>query len=93
MTTYPLPMVANLRQDPLESYLPAPGPRAMISQHKTYLFNAVLEEQGAHLASLKAYPPRQKLASLDVNVVIQNMLTCCLFVVQASPQSVLSYVI
>ncbi len=74
VTSYPIPLVVNVRQDPFESYLQAPGPRADVTQHKTYLFNSVLEVLGQHIASLRNFPPRQKPASLDVNVLIQNML-------------------
>ncbi len=72
--TYPLPVVQNLRQDPFESYLQAPGPRATLTQTKTYLFNSVLEQLFQHVQSLKAFPPSQKSASLDVNKVIENMV-------------------
>ena len=73
-TTHPIPLLVNLRQDPFESYLQAPGPRAEISQRKTYMFNMVLETLLQHVGSLKAFPPTQKAASLDVNQIIQSLV-------------------
>jgi arylsulfatase A-like enzyme len=74
-TSYPLPLLVNLRQDPFESYLQAPGPRAEITQHKSYMFNMVLEALHQHIGSLQAYPPTQKAASLDVNQIIQSLVS------------------
>ena len=73
-TTHPIPLLVNLRQDPFESYLQAPGPRAEISQRKTYMFNMVLETLYQHVGTLKAFPPTQKAASLDVNQIIQSLV-------------------
>ncbi|MEJ8850562.1 hypothetical protein [Variovorax rhizosphaerae] len=73
-TTYPLPFVLNLRQDPFESYTQAPGPRGDVTQHKTWLLNAALEQLMQHVGSLKAFPPSQKSTSLDVNKLIDSMV-------------------
>jgi arylsulfatase len=74
-TTHPIPLLVNLRQDPFESFLQAPGPRAEISQRKTYMFNMVLESLYQHVGTLKAFPPTQKAASLDVNQIIQSLVS------------------
>lgn len=73
-TTHPIPFVMNVRQDPFESYTQAPGPRSETTQHKTYLFNMIMENLGELVGTLRAYPPRQKAGSLDVNLLMQNML-------------------
>ena len=65
-TKLDLPWVFNLRQDPHESYDQAPGPRATLSQQKTYLFNAVMERLARHQATLQKYPPKQKGSSLSI---------------------------
>ena len=56
----------NIRQDPYESYDQAPGPRATLTQQKTWLFNEVLQRLGRHIATLQQYPPTQKGSSLSV---------------------------
>jgi arylsulfatase len=56
----------NVRQDPFESYDQAPGPRATLTQQKTWLYNAVLERLGRHMATLQEYPPKQTGSSLSV---------------------------
>jgi arylsulfatase A-like enzyme len=61
-----IPQVYNIRQDPYESYEQAPGPRATLSQEKTYLFNDVMDRLGRHIGTLKQYPPKQKGSSLSI---------------------------
>lgn len=73
-TATELPLFFNLRQDPFESYDQAPGPRAELSQHKTYLGAAVMSVIQAHLATLREYPPRQRAATLNVAKVIEAMM-------------------
>ena len=58
--------VFNVRQDPYESYDQAPGPRATITQQKTWLYNDVMDRLGRHMATLQKYPPKQKGTSLSV---------------------------
>jgi arylsulfatase len=65
-TKLDLPWLFNLRQDPYESYDQAPGPRATLSQQKTYLFNDIMDRLGRHMATLQKYPPKQKGSSLSV---------------------------
>ena len=65
-TKLEIPWLFNIRQDPYESYEQAPGPRATLSQQKTYLFNDIMERLGRHMASLQKYPPKQKGSSLSV---------------------------
>ena len=61
-----IPYIFNLRQDPYESYEQTPGPRATLSQEKTYLFNDVMDRLGRHIGTLKQYPPKQKGSSLSI---------------------------
>ena len=56
----------NVRQDPYESYDQAPGPRATITQQKTWLYNDVMARLARHMATLQKYPPQQKGSSLSV---------------------------
>ncbi len=56
----------NVRQDPYESYDQAPGPRATITQQKTWLYNDVMARLARHMATLQKYPPPQKGSSLSV---------------------------
>jgi arylsulfatase len=65
-TKLELPWLFNLRQDPHESYEQAPGPRATLSQQKTYLFNEIVDRLGAHAATLQKYPPKQRGSSLSI---------------------------
>jgi len=65
-TKLEIPHLFNVRQDPYESYDQAPGPRATVTQQKTYLFNEFLERIGKHMATLQQYPPKQKSSSLSV---------------------------
>jgi arylsulfatase len=65
-TKLEIPQLFNVRQDPFESYDQAPGPRATVTQQKTYLFNEFLERIGKHMATLQKYPPRQKPSSLSI---------------------------
>jgi len=58
--------VFNVRQDPYESYDQAPGPRATITQQKTWLYNDVMARLARHMATLQKYPPQQKGTSLSV---------------------------
>ena len=57
--------IFNVRQDPYESYDQAPGPRATLTQQKTWLYNAVMERLARHMATLQKYPPQQKGSSLS----------------------------
>ena len=45
--------VFNVRQDPYESYEQAPGPRATITQQKTWLYNDVMDRLGQHMTTLR----------------------------------------
>jgi arylsulfatase len=72
-TEMALPMLVNLRQDPFESYLQAPGPRAELTQHKTYMMNMVLEQLAQHVATFKSFPPRQPPTTTSVSVIMQRM--------------------
>jgi arylsulfatase len=65
-TKLEIPQLFNVRQDPFESYDQAPGPRATVTQQKTYLFNEFLERIGKHMATLQQYPPKQKSSSLSI---------------------------
>ena len=65
-TKLEIPWLFNVRQDPYESYEQAPGPRATLTQQKTYLFNDVMDRLGRHMATLQKYPPKQKGSSLSV---------------------------
>lgn len=65
-TTLDLPQLFNLRQDPYESYDQAPGPRATISQQKTWIFNDITDRLSKHMATLQKYPPKQKGSSLKI---------------------------
>lgn len=65
-TKLEIPLLFNVRQDPFESYDQAPGPRATVTQQKTYLFNEFLERIGKHMATLQQYPPKQKSSSLSI---------------------------
>jgi arylsulfatase A-like enzyme len=66
-TTKPdLAWLFNVRQDPYESYDQAPGPRATLTQQKTYLYNEVMDRLGRHMTTLQKYPPKQKGSSLSV---------------------------
>ena len=58
--------VFNVRQDPYESYDQAPGPRATITQQKTWLYNDVMDRLARHMATLQKYPPKQKGTSLSL---------------------------
>jgi hypothetical protein len=58
--------VFNVRQDPYESYDQAPGPRATITQQKTWLYNDVMDRLGRHMGTLQKYPPRQNGTSLSI---------------------------
>jgi hypothetical protein len=58
--------VFNVRQDPYESYDQAPGPRATITQQKTWLYNDVMDRLARHMATLQKYPPKQKGSSLSL---------------------------
>lgn len=73
-TATELPLFFNIRQDPFESYDQAPGPRAELSQRKTYLGAAVMSVIQAHLATLREYPPRQRAATINVAKVIEAMI-------------------
>ena len=75
-TTHPIPLLVNLRQDPFESFLQAPGPRAEPCRSarptcSTWSWNRCYQ----HVGSLKAFPPTQKAASLDVNQIIQSLVS------------------
>lgn len=72
-TEMALPMLVNLRQDPFESYLQAPGPRADTTQRKTYMMNMMLEHLAAHVATLKAFPPRQPPTSTNIGVIMERL--------------------
>jgi arylsulfatase len=65
-TKLDIPWLFNVRQDPYESYEQAPGPRAMLTQQKTYLFNDITDRLGRHMETLRKYPPKQKGSSLSV---------------------------
>jgi arylsulfatase A-like enzyme len=65
-TKLDIPWLFNVRQDPYESYEQAPGPRAMVTQQKTYLFNEITDRLGRHMETLRKYPPKQKGSSLSV---------------------------
>ena len=65
-TKLEIPWLFNLRQDPYESYEQTPGPRATLSQQKTYLFNDVMDRLGRHMATLQKYPPKQRGSSLSI---------------------------
>jgi arylsulfatase len=65
-TKLEIPYLFNIRQDPYESYDQAPGPRATLTQQKTYLFNDIQERLGKHMATLQKYPPKQKSGSLSI---------------------------
>jgi hypothetical protein len=66
-TTKPdLAWLFKVRQDPYESYDQAPGPRATLTQQKTYLYNEVMDRLGQHMATVQKYPPKQKGSSLSV---------------------------
>ena len=56
----------NVRQDPYESYDQAPGPRATVTQQKTWLYNDVMTRLARHMATLQKYSPQQKGSSLSV---------------------------
>jgi len=72
-TKLDIPYLFNIRQDPYESYESAPGARATLTQHKTYLFNATLERLAHHMATLQKYPPKQKPASLSISEMMQEI--------------------
>lgn len=65
-TRLEIPHLFNIRQDPHESYDQAPGPRATVTQQKTYLFNDFMERLQRHAGTLKQYPPVQKGSSLSL---------------------------
>jgi arylsulfatase A-like enzyme len=65
-TKLDIPYLFNIRQDPYESYDQAPGPRATLSQQKTYLFNELMDRLGRHMSTLQKYPPKQKGSSLSI---------------------------
>lgn len=73
-TSYELPHLYNVRQDPFESF-DGVGYRAEIFQRKTYLFNAALSYLQEHLESLKQYPPSQKPNTLSVAEMIKNAMS------------------
>ena len=68
-----IPYLFNVRQDPFESFESAPGARATVTQHKTWLFNATLERLARHAATLRKYPPRQKSSSLSIAEMMQKL--------------------
>jgi arylsulfatase A-like enzyme len=65
-TKLDLAWLFNVHQDPYESYDQAPGPRATLTQQKTYLYNDVMDRLGRHMATLQKFPPKQKGSSLSV---------------------------
>ena len=73
-TKLELPWIFNVHQDPFESYDQAPGPRAEVFQHKTYMFNAALERIGAHLKTFEEYPPSQASATLSVGEIVKGVM-------------------
>jgi arylsulfatase len=66
-TTLEIPWLFNIRQDPFETYEQAPGPRAEISQHKTYLIGQMISIALSHLTTLHEYPPRQAGRTLNIS--------------------------
>ncbi|MEN8194443.1 MAG: arylsulfatase [Bacteroidota bacterium] len=73
-TKLELPMIFNLRQDPFESYDQAPGPRANLFQHKTYIANWTVSLLTEHVQTLVKYPPKQIPSSLSAAELIKEML-------------------
>jgi arylsulfatase len=73
-TTYEIPWLFNIRQDPFETYEQAPGPRAESSQHKTYLIGHLIRIAMDHLATMQEYPPRQRGRTLNISRRLEQFL-------------------
>lgn len=63
----------NIRQDPIESYESTPELRALLQQ-KQRQFHRGADLIGAHLKTMKDYPPAQRGASLSVGEVMEQIL-------------------
>lgn len=65
----------NVRQDPFESFDQWPRTLGQLPQHKSWTFNTILARIGAHLQTLRDFPPAQKGSSLSIDQMIQQMMT------------------
>lgn len=71
-TKLELPWLYNLRQDPYESYPQTQGTVENQLQHKSWMFNLLVNRIMQHARSLQQYPPSQKATTLSIDKLISQ---------------------
>ncbi len=67
-----MPMLFNLRKDPLEHYDGETGFRQIM--RKSWMIQPIIAKLREHLATFRQFPPRQKAASLNINEAIKRAM-------------------